>query len=62
MGSGRVGAREACGLKDLSYRSLFSFPRMVEDLIREFVPESWVDKLDFSTLEAFPGLTPRATC
>jgi predicted transposase/invertase (TIGR01784 family) len=24
---------------------------MVEDLIREFVPESWVDKLDFSTLK-----------
>jgi predicted transposase YdaD len=24
---------------------------MVEDLIREFVPEGWVEKLDFSTLE-----------
>ncbi|HKV06684.1 MAG TPA: Rpn family recombination-promoting nuclease/putative transposase [Thermoanaerobaculia bacterium] len=39
------------GKHDLSYRSLFSFPRMVEDLIREFIPESWVEKLDFSTLQ-----------
>lgn len=39
------------GKHDLGYRSLFSFPKMVEDLIREFVPESWVEKLDFSTLQ-----------
>jgi predicted transposase/invertase (TIGR01784 family) len=39
------------GQHDRSYRSLFSFPKMVEDLIRQFVPESWVEKLDFSTLQ-----------
>jgi predicted transposase/invertase (TIGR01784 family) len=39
------------GQHDRSYRSLFSFPKMVEDLIRQFVPEAWVDKLDFSTLQ-----------
>jgi hypothetical protein len=32
-------------------KKLFSFPAMVEDLIRGFVREQWVDDLDFSTLE-----------
>lgn len=36
---------------DRSYRFLFAQPRMVEDLVREFVPEAWVERLDFSTLE-----------
>jgi predicted transposase YdaD len=39
------------GQHDLGYRSLFSYPRMVEDLVREFVGEPWVDKLDFTTLK-----------
>lgn len=39
------------GQHDLGYRLLFSFPKVVEDLIRSFVPESWVEKLDFSTLQ-----------
>ncbi len=39
------------GQDDLGYRSLFSFPRMVEELVREFVAEPWVEKLDFSTLK-----------
>ena len=39
------------GRHDLSYRSLFSFPRMVKELVCEFVEESWVEKLDFSTLK-----------
>jgi predicted transposase/invertase (TIGR01784 family) len=39
------------GQQDLGYRSLFSYPRMVEELVREFVIEPWVDKLDFSTLK-----------
>ncbi|HSG39160.1 MAG TPA: Rpn family recombination-promoting nuclease/putative transposase [Thermoanaerobaculia bacterium] len=38
------------GHNDRGYRSLFSFPRMVEELVREFVAEPWVDKLDFSSL------------
>ncbi|HWM92163.1 MAG TPA: Rpn family recombination-promoting nuclease/putative transposase [Thermoanaerobaculia bacterium] len=36
---------------DQSYRLLFSQPRMVEDLVRSFTGESWVEQLDFSTLE-----------
>ena len=36
---------------DESYRLLFSNPRMVEDLLRGYVREAWVDELDFSTLE-----------
>lgn len=53
------------GRHDLSYRSLFSFPRMVEELVREFVQEPWVDKLDFKTLKRVnasyvsPGLKSR---
>jgi hypothetical protein len=39
------------GHYDLSYRSLFSFPKMVEGLFREFVKEPWVEKLDFETLQ-----------
>ncbi len=36
---------------DNSYKLLFSHPRMVEDLLRGFVREAWVDELDFATLE-----------
>ncbi|MCP4661247.1 MAG: helix-turn-helix domain-containing protein, partial [bacterium] len=36
---------------DSSYRLLFSHPKMVEDLIRGFFPEPWVDEIDFKTLE-----------
>ncbi|MCP4661122.1 MAG: helix-turn-helix domain-containing protein [bacterium] len=36
---------------DSSYRLLFSHPKMVEDLIRGFFPEPWVDDIDFKTLE-----------
>jgi hypothetical protein len=39
------------GQHDLSYRALFSYPRMVEELVREFVKEPWVKKLDFTTLK-----------
>ncbi len=37
--------------QDKGYRLLFSFPRMVEDLIRLFVGGDWIKRLDFSTLE-----------
>jgi predicted transposase YdaD len=40
---------------DESYRLLFSHARMVEDLLRGFVREAWVEELDFSTLERVPG-------
>ena len=36
---------------DHSYKHLFSHRRMVEDLLRGFVREEWVNHLDFSTLE-----------
>ena len=39
------------GKHDASYRLLFSHPRMVEDLVRGFLGEEWVARLDFSTLE-----------
>jgi predicted transposase/invertase (TIGR01784 family) len=36
---------------DPSYKRLFSHPRMVEDLLRGFVAEEWVEQIDFNTLE-----------
>ena len=36
---------------DHRYRLLFARPQMIEALVREFVPEPWVERLDFSTLE-----------
>ena len=36
---------------DPSYRLLFSQPRMVEELVRGFAGEPWIEQLDFSTLE-----------
>ncbi len=36
---------------DGSYHKLFSYPAMIEDLIKNFVAEDWVAQLDFSTLE-----------
>ena len=46
---------------DAGYKSLFSHPEMVEDLIRGFVHEDWVRDLDFSTLERVEArfVTPR---
>jgi len=36
---------------DGGYHLLFSFPRLVTDLLRGFIDEAWVEVLDFSTLE-----------
>jgi putative YhgA-like transposase len=36
---------------DSGYKLLFSHPRMVEELLRGFVHEPWVEDLDFGTLE-----------
>lgn len=36
---------------DSGYKGLYSHPEMVEDLLRGFVKEEWIDRLDFSTLE-----------
>ncbi|NJL28839.1 MAG: Rpn family recombination-promoting nuclease/putative transposase [Thermoanaerobaculia bacterium] len=36
---------------DKSYRLLFSYPRMVENLLRRYVGGGWIENLDFATLE-----------
>ena len=36
---------------DGGYKLLFSHPSMVEALLRGFVRDSWVEDLDFTTLE-----------
>ncbi|MER2527939.1 MAG: Rpn family recombination-promoting nuclease/putative transposase, partial [Candidatus Competibacter denitrificans] len=36
---------------DPAYKKLFSQPRLIEDLLKGFVPQPWVAELDFSTLE-----------
>jgi predicted transposase YdaD len=40
---------------DSGYKLLFPHPQMVADLLRGFVHEPWVEKLDFSTLEKVSG-------
>lgn len=40
---------------DNGYKLLFAYPRLVEDLLRGYVHEAWVDQLDFSTLERVSG-------
>ena len=36
---------------DRSYKLLFSHPKMVEDLIKSFVKEDFIDKIDYNTLK-----------
>ncbi len=36
---------------DSSYRLIFSHPEIIEELLRDFVPEEWVQRIDFGTLE-----------
>jgi len=40
---------------DTGYRLLFSAPELVRDLILGFVPDEWLQSLDYSTLETVPG-------
>ncbi|MBF0219328.1 MAG: Rpn family recombination-promoting nuclease/putative transposase [Gammaproteobacteria bacterium] len=40
---------------DGTYKSLFSYPIMVEGLLRDFVKEPWLAELDYSTLERCNG-------
>ena len=40
---------------DSGYKLLFSHAQVVEDLLRGFVGEDWVEDLDFSTLEKVGG-------
>ena len=41
--------------EDASYKKLFSYPQMVEDLLRGFVHEPWVAEVNFATLEKVSG-------
>ena len=55
---GRIRPAPAPGtlspMQDPNYKRLFSFPRMVEDLLRGFLPGDWLAELDFSTLRKLP--------
>ena len=42
-------------MHDAAYKDLFSYPRMVKDLLRGFAARGWSDVLDFSTLEKLPA-------
>ena len=42
-------------MQDPNYKRLFSFPRMVEDLLRAFLPGEVLAELDFSTLRKLPA-------
>ena len=45
---------DAGPMQDPNYKRIFSFPRMVEDLLRGFLPGQWLAELDFSTLDKLP--------
>ena len=40
---------------DSGYKFLFSTPELVRDLIIGFIPDQWLHRLDYSTLERVPG-------
>ena len=42
-------------MQDPNYKCLFSFPRMVEDLLRAFLPAEVLAELDFSPLDKLPA-------
>ena len=42
-------------MHDERYKTLFAFPRMVEDLVRGFAAREQADALDFSTLRKVPA-------
>ncbi len=47
------------GRHDSGYKLLFSYPYLVECLIRGFVPGSWIRRLDFESLETAREAHPR---
>lgn len=40
---------------DTGYKYLFSSPELVRDLIEGFIPDAWLQSLDYATLEKVPG-------
>ena len=51
--------KDAMGHHDSGYKLLFSYPYLVECLIRGFVPGPWIEHLDFSSLEPVREAHPR---
>ena len=47
------------GQHDSGYKLLFSYPHLVESLIRGFVPGNWIGQLDFASLEPVSEAHPR---
>ena len=45
----------AMSTHDNAYKNVFSHPRAVQDLLRGFVHEDWVQQLDYTTLEKVSG-------
>jgi len=41
--------------QDASYKKMFSSPLLVRDLIKGFVPDEWLQSLNYDTLEKYPG-------
>ena len=39
---------------DSSYKFLFANPEFVRDLVMGFIPDDWLQSLDYSTLEKSP--------
>lgn len=42
-------------MHDETYKKLFAFPRMVEDLMRGFAARGWAAAIGFSTLRKLPA-------
>jgi len=40
---------------DASYKHLFSSPKVVQHLVEGFIPDDWMKRLDFTTLEKVPA-------
>jgi hypothetical protein len=40
---------------DAGYKKLFSSPELVRDLVLGFIPDPWLQSLNFDTLEKVPG-------
>jgi len=51
MGALHRGRRCGASEHDRGYKLLFSDPTLVEELLRGFLPGTWTDRLDFTTLE-----------
>ena len=37
-------------MHDGNYKRIFAFPRVIEDLLRAFVPGDWLQEVNFATL------------